>query len=121
MLKPSDFPKCLLSEDDFKAIRFVLKTLNADRGKCYLSSDLIRIVNRNKKAMKIRSERWQFSDMKLRNYAHFIRAYSIAPLCASDRGYFLTSNKRKIAENIESLEARAKAIRKAANGLKAFL
>lgn len=121
MLKASDFPKCVLSEDDFKAIRLILKTLNADRGKCHLSSDLIRIVNANRKAIKIRSDRWQFSDIKLRSYAHFIRANSIAPLCSNDRGYFLTYNKRKIAENVSSLEARAKAIRKAANGLKTFL
>lgn len=57
----------------------------------------------------------------LRRIVNHIRCNSLAPICATNQGYFITRHADQIEEQIKSLEERANAILEASNGLKKFL
>jgi hypothetical protein len=63
-----------------------------------------------------------FSQSALRRVINYIRGKSLSPIvCVSGTGYEITTSKRKIKEQINSLNKRASSIVSSAHGLKKFL
>lgn len=62
-----------------------------------------------------------FSSVRLRKFVNFIRAHSLLPIIATSKGYYVAYEQEEIRKQIKSLNERASAITKCANGLKKFI
>jgi hypothetical protein len=63
-----------------------------------------------------------FAEPTLRRVINYIRGKSLSPIvCVNGTGYEITTSKRKIKEQIDSLNKRASSIVSSAHGLKKFL
>ena len=64
----------------------------------------------------------KFPDTTIRKVINYIRAKSLSPIVSvNGNGYEITTNKKKIQAQIDSLNKRASCIISSANGLKNFL
>lgn len=71
--------------------------------------------------LKISNPKSKCTEARLRKIVNYIRAKGIAPIMATSKGYYWSTNKDEIKKQIQSLNERANGILAAANGLKSFL
>jgi hypothetical protein len=70
-------------------------------------------------AMSIKG--YQITQARLRKSVNFIRRNGLLPLIATSNGYYCSTDREEIMNQIASLKQRADAIYSAANGLHQFL
>lgn len=63
----------------------------------------------------------KLSEPRLRKLCNYIRSYSLIPLIATSKGYYVSYDKKEIMSQIQSLNDRANAIFKSSLGLDKFL
>ena len=63
----------------------------------------------------------KLTEPRLRKLVNYIRTNSILPLIATSSGYYVSTDRMEIINQIESLEQRANSIARCALGLKHFL
>lgn len=63
----------------------------------------------------------KISEVRLRKLVNYIRTNSIAPVIATSKGYYMSTDNNEIRVQIESLKQRARSILSCANGLEKFL
>lgn len=69
-----------------------------------------------KKDIKIK-----FTDVRMRKCVNYIRSNAMIPLIATHHGYYVTTDKKEIQAQTESLLHRAQSIINSAKGLQKFL
>lgn len=69
-----------------------------------------------KKDIKIK-----FTDVRMRKCVNYIRSNAMIPLIATHYGYYVTTDKKEIQAQTESLLQRAQSIINSAKGLQKFL
>jgi hypothetical protein len=65
--------------------------------------------------------KYTFSEARLRKISNFIRCNGILPLIATSKGYYVSTDRDEIENQIKSLVERAESIMASADGLKKFL
>lgn len=63
----------------------------------------------------------KFTDVRLRKMVNYIRLNGIAPVIATQKGYFISQDPDEIQKQIESLEQRARSQIESANGLRKYI
>jgi carbamoylphosphate synthase small subunit len=63
----------------------------------------------------------KISEVRLRKLVNYIRSNGIAPVIATSKGYYMSTDQEEIKLQIESLKQRARSILSCANGLEKFL
>lgn len=79
------------------------------------------IVNKVNDYLIDKGEKVRLSEPRLRKIVNHIRSNSLLPLIATSKGYFVSTDRMELINQIESLEQRANSIAKCALGLKSFL
>lgn len=83
-----------------------------------LAKDVVKGINIVYVGLGIKSK---FTSVKLRKMTNFIRANGILPLIATSKGYFTSTDKEDIQNQINSLHERASSINKSASGMYKYL
>jgi hypothetical protein len=63
----------------------------------------------------------KITGVTIRKLTSFIRRHSLAPICASSKGYFTAGNSKEIVDQIKSLKQRSDALLADAEGLQKIL
>lgn len=71
--------------------------------------------------MRMNNKGYQITGARLRKLVNYIRTNSIAPIIATSKGYYFSTDKEEIEKQIRSLEERASGIYNAAAGLRKFI
>jgi hypothetical protein len=102
-----------LTEDELKLVRPICRGLETKtKSNPIKGADIV-------KAMKKAGHK--FSEVRLRKIINFIRTNSMLPVIATSEGYYCSRDKRELTKHIISLNERASAIQRAADGLNKFL
>jgi predicted ATP-dependent protease len=108
-----------LSDEDLFLVQVIIRGLSKRNKHNPLKSDeVVKIINNNKDKYKLKTK---FTNVRLRKCCNYIRKNGLLPLIATSKGYYVSMDKNEISKQIESLEQRASAILRSANGLKEFL
>lgn len=105
-----------LTEEEQKYIKLVITGLSTKTKDNPIKSEEI---------CKRLNEKYNFgckmTGARLRKITNFIRSEGILPVIATSNGYYCSYDKNEIIEQIQSLNERADAILRSANGLRKFL
>jgi hypothetical protein len=108
-----------LSDEELFLVEVIIRGLSKRNKHNPLKSDeIVAIINKNKEKYKLKTK---FTNVRLRKCCNYIRKNGLLPLIATSKGYYVSTDKNEINKQIESLEQRASAILRSANGLKEFL
>lgn len=79
------------------------------------------IIQRVNQYLNEKSMGFKLTEPRLRKIVNHIRTNSLLPLIATSKGYYYSTERKDIIDQIESLEQRANSIARCALGLKKFL
>jgi hypothetical protein len=82
--------------------------------------EIVESVNNQREKLKL-PEKYKFSEARLRKISNHIRTNGLLPLIATSSGYFTSNDPEEIQKQIDSLEERASAIQRSADGLREYL
>lgn len=91
---------------------------NHGRANPIKAEDIVKSINAQKSKYKLTKD---FTDARMRKMCNLIRTEGIIPLIATSKGYYVSYSPSEIHSQIKSLQQRADAIYRPANGLKKFL
>ncbi|MEY5020581.1 MAG: hypothetical protein RJA91_116 [Pseudomonadota bacterium] len=107
---------CPLSEEEKQFVKIIIRGLETKTKENPIKSDEI--------CEKL-NEKFDFgckmTGVRLRKITNFIRSEGILPIIATSNGYYCSYDRKEIEDQIKSLNERAEAIKKSADGLKKFL
>ena len=73
------------------------------------------------KVLESTGSSYRITQPRLRKISNYIRTNGLLPLIATSKGYYSSTDKQEIRDQIESLTQRANSIQRSADGLLKFL
>lgn len=110
---------CELSETEKMLLAPLIAGLKRRTKSNPITADEI-IPNMNRYLIEKKAD-FKLTGARLRKIVNYIRVNHLLPLMATSEGYYTAESVDEIKGQIKSLEERASAIQKAADGLKKFL
>lgn len=106
-----------LTDLDMRLVKILIDGFSArTKNNPIKAPDIIRKINANAGMGKT-----IISQPKLRKLCNYIRSNGLCPLIATSNGYYTSTDKTEILQQIKSLRERAEAILKSSVGLEKFL
>lgn len=79
------------------------------------------IIKRMNENFKSKGGKLRMSEPRLRKMCNYIRSNGLLPLISTSNGYYVSTSKKEIENQIKSLNQRASSILRSAEGLKKFI
>lgn len=107
-----------LSKEEKNIVPAIVRLIKKHKKKNPIKSyEILEFIN-DKYEQKLDSP---LDGVRFRKMCNLIRSRGILPVIATSRGYYVSYDNEEIQFQIDSLHARASAIRNSANGLKKFI
>lgn len=118
MIKNFEEITCPLTEEELSLVKVLVAGFrNRDKDNPIKAPQIIAAINKDRTKYNLSQK---FTGPRLRKIANYIRANGIIPLIATSKGYYCSNDWQEIGDQIYSMQQRADAILRAANGLELY-